>query len=130
MLSRLYVCLMLPDDVQHLLQIRNLFVSMQSPLFFILIVHVCLSQIFTMRQTADMLVRADPEKPTLEGFYKRLAVHQGWASPQHIVANVDESTVRDDWKRVLRYTEANNPYTSVCVGYVPFTSAVQPLHEY
>lgn len=77
-----------------------------------------------------MLVRCDLEKPILEGFYTRLAIHQGWPSLDQIMASSDEHTVHHDWKRVLMYTETNNPYISVCAGYVPFTSALHPLHVY
>ena len=77
-----------------------------------------------------MLVRCDPENPILEGFYMRLAIHQGWTSLDQILASSDDDTVKHDWKQVLAYSETNNPYISVCAGYVPFISALNPLYVF
>ena len=88
---------------------------------------------FSLKQTAEVLVQASPHKFILPYLLEYMADQHGFLTWQQIRDTANNDAIADDWARVWHYTEAVNPYVSMHAEYVPIprpgqaATPVQPL---
>ncbi len=82
-------------------------------------------QVLNMRQAAEVLVRAGPNKFVVPALLRYLADQRGFPTAQQIVDGADETAIADDWSLFCQYTGAVNPYVSMHEGYIPIHSHQQ-----
>lgn len=75
-----------------------------------------LLQVLTVGQAARWMVQVGRQHNEL---LDHIAAQNGFPSHEEIVANIDEASFGNDWKKFWQYTDHINPYVSRQVGYVP-----------
>lgn len=82
-------------------------------------------QVMTMRQSAQLLMNADPDLVLAEVLLHHIAQQQGLPSKQEMVAACVQ-LASQDWTRFWQYTEAVNPFKSLRAEYIPIPGPNQP----
>ena len=82
------------------------------------LVHVLL-QVFSMLQSAIMLVHCDPHTSELLPLLDEIAAQAGFATEQEIIADKEHGLTAVEWMQFWKYTERVNPFIVTCVDYVP-----------
>ena len=80
--------------------------------------HVLL-QVFTMLQSAIMLVHCDPHTSELLPLLDQIATQNGFATEQELIADKQHGLTASEWMQFWNYTERVNPFVVTYVNYVP-----------
>lgn len=76
-----------------------------------------------MGQAARWMIQVGREHNELLDY---IAAQNGFPSHEEIVANIDEASFGNNWKKFWQYTDHINPYVSRHVGYVPIDKHSHP----
>ena len=66
---------------------------------------MCDSQVFTMQQTATVLVESVPDRPFAEHLVNHIAEEQGLPCKQDLLSDAAECLSEQEWKTFAQYAE-------------------------
>ena len=76
-----------------------------------------------MRQSAVVLIHADPEKASMEKLLCAIAEQHKHPAKQQILANASHGLADREWVLFWQYTDRINPYVKVHAGYMPVSKS-------
>lgn len=79
-------------------------------------------QVLDMRQSAEVMVHADPESASMEELLCAIAERHNHPTKQNILANAQEGLSNADWVHFWEYTDRINPYLKIHADYVPIST--------
>ena len=80
--------------------------------------HAIAVQVFTIKQTAEMLVKVDARFEYQEAMWNHLAQQYGYPTLQQLTAFAPFGLTHCDWNSAWDYTESVSPCQPVRTGYV------------